>query len=429
MKKKHILTILCIIVVQSLTAQGFKISGELRPRAEVRNGYKHLMLPGSEMAFFVSQRSRINFDYDKEKLKLKFTVQNIRVWGDAATLSLADKNGFAMHESWVNYQFSDIFGIKVGRQEISYDDQRIFGAVGWAQQARSHDAALLIFDLKTKGRIETGFAYNANRESLRHENYALNQYKSLQYLWYNVKLKDYMTLSVLALNNGLPYLKDSISQKIINSQTLGGRLTFKKKKLQSNGAFYYQTGNLPNIGSTGTIYQSAYYAALDFSYQITNHFFAGLGTEIISGSDLGSTKNQNNAFNPYYGTNHKFNGLMDYFYVGNHINSVGLIDIALPLKFKKDKSIISLTGHYFMAEGKIMDNGQTRSPDLGTEIDLTFAYTFNSTFKINAGYSQIFASQNLEFLTGGDRQLTNNWGWLMLTFKPVFLNHTEENKQ
>ena len=33
---------------------------------------------------------------------------------------------------------------------------------------------------------------------------------------------------------------------------------------------------------------------------------------------------ENNSFTPFYGTNHKFNGHMDYFYVGNHIGNVGL---------------------------------------------------------------------------------------------------------
>ena len=32
------------------------------------------------------------------------------------------------------------FAFKVGRQEINYDDARIFGNVDWAMQARSHDA-------------------------------------------------------------------------------------------------------------------------------------------------------------------------------------------------------------------------------------------------------------------------------------------------
>ncbi len=42
-----------------------------------------------------------------------------------------------------------------------------------------------------------------------------------------------------------------------------------------------------------------------------------------------SNENRRNefAFTPLYGTNHKFNGWMDYFYVGNHGSSIGLQDI------------------------------------------------------------------------------------------------------
>jgi hypothetical protein len=41
------------------------------------------------------------------------------------------------------------------------------------------------------------------------------------------------------------------------------------------------------------------------------------GFELLSGTDL-QEPDKNSAFTPWFGTNHRFNGHMDYFYVGNH---------------------------------------------------------------------------------------------------------------
>lgn len=426
MKKLSLLIAIMALSLQPILAQNLKLSGEIRPRAEVRNGYKQLMATGSELAFFVSQRSRLNFNFTQDKLEFKVTMQNTRIWGDIGTLSSNDKSGIALHETWAKYQFKDYFGIKLGRQEIVYDDHRIFGSVGWAQQARSHDAALFLFNLNKKGKIDVGLAYNANKASLSNEDYTINQYRSLQYLHYQVGLKNNFKLSILFLNNGLTYTtKDSLSQKITNSQTIGGRLSYKKAKLSSNAAFYSQIGYVPTASKIGTTYQSAYYLALDLNYSLLSNYSIGASAELLSGNDMSSTSHQNNAFTPYYGTNHKFNGLMDYFYVGNHNNSVGLIDLSIPVKYKKDHLSIGLTAHYFLADGSIISNNETLSSHLGTEIDLTCGYQFNSIFKLNAGYSQMFATNTLQALTGGNNTVTNNWAWVMLTFKPTLFDQTK----
>jgi len=62
----------------------------------------------------------------------------VGVWGETGTLSKSDINGTAIHEAWGEILFSEKFSIKAGRQEIIYDDHRMFGSVDWAQQGRSH---------------------------------------------------------------------------------------------------------------------------------------------------------------------------------------------------------------------------------------------------------------------------------------------------
>lgn len=62
----------------------------------------------------------------------------------------------------------------------------------------------------------------------------------------------------------------------------------------------------------------------------------------------------------------------DYFYVGNHINSVGLVDINMPLKYQKEKVTLQLVPHLFSSASNMMDNQMQKMDNyLGTEIDVS----------------------------------------------------------
>ena len=150
---KKIIAILFLSITCFVSAQELDIIAEFRPRFEYRHGFKTLAPDNVDAATFISQRSRVSFNYGGEKLNAFISFQNVRVWGDVGTLSTTDKNGIAIHEAWAQAILSPKFSLKFGRQEIVYDDQRIFGNVGWAQQARSHDA--LIATYKTGDNIKS----------------------------------------------------------------------------------------------------------------------------------------------------------------------------------------------------------------------------------------------------------------------------------
>lgn len=424
MKNLIFLTMILVMFAMSLTAQEIGISGELRPRYEYRHGYKTLASPNKDAANFISQRTRLNVDYKSGKFNVFFAIQNVSVWGDINTLSPSSKNGIAFHEAWAEYFFNDKFSMKLGRQEISYDDQRIFGSVGWAQQARSHDAMLLKFKTGKKGKLYIGIAMNANGESLFETDYDVNQYKNLQYAWYHTNFSEAFGLSALFLNNGMQYkTSENDDRKNAYSQTMGARLTYKKDKLNIDGASYFQTGNTPE--GNDKVDLSAYYFTVNAKFKITDQFTAGAGIEVLSGNDQTSTSTKDKAFKPFYGTNHKFNGWMDYFYVGSHMKSVGLTDINIPLIYKKDKFSAILIPHFFSAQGKVYDQINRKDADayLGTEIDLALGYKAHKSVMFNVGYSHMFATDTMALLKVGDADETNNWAMVMVTFKPNFFQH------
>lgn len=400
--------------LSSVLAQEFDLSAELRPRFESRNGFSKLSATDAEAANFVSQRSRLNFNFKQDKLKLGISVQNVRVWGDVSTLSSSDKNAIALHEAWGETLLSDKFSVKLGRQEIVYDDHRIFGNVGWAQQARSHDAMIAKYVPNAKNRFDFGLAYNANAESLIQETYAVNQYKAFQYAWYHGQIEK-VDISLLLLNNGMEYLELG-KQEIAYSQTFGSRLTYKTGNLGLDGAAYLQAGKIA-LNEVNASYFTA-----NASYKFSENFSGVAGFEYLSGKDMNDGSTKIKSFNPLYGTNHKFNGWMDYFYVGNHINSVGLTDLYFTLNYQKGKFSANVTPHFFKSSGDIYAGIVQKSANLGTEIDLSIGYKVANNINFNAGFSKMYATNSMEILKGGDKDEANTWSWLMVTFSPKLFN-------
>ena len=369
----------------------------------------------------MSQRTRINFGFVNEKMEFKVIYQNVRVWGDVSTLA-SDDQASALHEAWATYILNKKVSFKFGRQEIVYDDHRIFGSVGWAQQARSHDAFLFKYVPNANHKIDVGVALNSDSQSNVDNLYSnAAGYKSFQYAWYHGNFKKF-GLSVLALNTGIEYLENENlpdeKQSIDYMQTIGPRLTYASGKFNANAAAYFQTGK-----SLDTDVSASYFSG-NLGYKINDNFNVGVGAEFLSGKDMDDTDADIKSFAPLFGTNHKFNGFMDYFYVGNHANNVGLTDVYGSFGYKKNKFSAKIMPHFFSSAGNVFDGADKMDNNLGTEIDLTIGYKLASDISLNAGYSKMFATDTMEILKGGDKDENNSWAWVMITFKPKLFSHT-----
>lgn len=408
---------LCLLIGTGAFAQELDANLQLRPRYEYRNGFKELMKDGSLPTSFVSQRSRLNFNFKQEKLKAKLTFQNIRVWGDVATTATSDKNGIALFEAWAQYDFNAKWSARLGRQVLSYDNQRIMGEIDWAQQGQSHDAALISFK-PTNHQLDLGFAVNSDSEKLYRDVFT-NSYKHMQYAWYHTSFGN-LNMSLLFLNVGFQYKQVPTNDlKVDNMQTFGTYLSYKKNKFDGNLSVYGQTGDGKLVTENTSI--SAFYGGLNLNYSLTDKFKAGLGYEYLSGKNQGDTDSKIKSFNPIFGTNHAFNGFMDYFYVGNYKNTVGLQDLFAKITYASNKWQFNAMPHIFMTAADVIDPADvTKKMDkyLGTEIDLTASYALQKDVNITGGYSQMFGSNTMEVLKVGNKGYDNNWAWVMITINP-----------
>ena len=392
-----------IFMSQTVVAQ-FSLTGEFRPRTEFNHGYKTLANTGQDWSIPTSQRSRLNFMFNHEILKTKLTLQDVRYWGSQPQLVNNEDYAVSVHEAWADVVLAKNFSLKAGRQELVYDDHRIFGNVGWAQQARSHDLAL--FKYENSFKLHFGVAHHENSNIANNIYDGPDAYKDLQFAWFN-KTWNKNSLSLLFLNNGVPVMENE-KQISKYSQTMGGHYSLTVGNIAIAANLYYQSGK--HISGNDI---SAFNYLLEAS--LKSAFTAGY--EYLSGNSYNKT-DKNYAFNPLYGTNHKFNGFMDYFYVGNHINSVGLNDVYLKYKHSKNNISINADLHYFASAGKISADVKNY---LGTEIDLLLTYKLHEMCSLSAGWSTMFASESMELLKGGDSKTGNHWAYIMLSVTPTFI--------
>ncbi|WP_103924884.1 alginate export family protein [Algoriphagus boritolerans] len=421
MKKILSFLFLGIALYSNAHAQTVSLDADIRPRFEYRHGFGNLLPAGSKPAAFVTQRSRLNFAYQDPKLKVYFSVQDVSTWGDTQQLAISDgNNSFSLFQAWLGYSFTENWSMKLGRQTLSYDDQRILGEVDWAMQGRFHDAAMFSY---FKNGFKTDFALAFNQENQRTDGsaYTINglySYKVMQML-HAKKSWEKGAISLLFLNNGFQKFTDEPSPRpdgVYYRQTTGTFFTFPVSALTFTGSAYIQTGK-----STPTSDLSAYQYMLEAKYQPRKVAFV-LGYEVLSGSDQ-SAESKSNSFFPLYGTNHKFNGYMDLFYVGNHANQVGLNDLyANTLIPTGQNSSLAAHLHFFSANAELIDN---QSGYLGSELDLVFTKTIAKNVKMNLGYSQFFESESMTDIKGGvEPAQTQNWGWIQLIVNPNLFKHT-----
>lgn len=432
MKKQYVILGLLLGCIQFAQAQ-FTLDGEFRPRTEYRHGFGSIIPETAEPGFSINTRARLNAGYTTEAYKFYLSIQDVFTWGENRQINPVDSNdSFAIFEAWADISLGSGFSTKLGRQSISYDDQRILGGLDWAQQGRNHDAALLKYS-KGKFLADLGLAFNQDFDQNLSdvggfssvgneytENPGFFTYKAMQYLYLKQSWEKFSG-SLLLMNNTFQNFTGPGTARVYDGsgvsslQTIGTHLDYKSGKFGLAANAFVQTGERVNDLKV----KGAYLLGLDLSYKAAAKVALGAGLEIISGNDADA--GETGAFFPLYGTNHKFNGFMDYFYVGNHANSIGLFDVHVSANFTlSETSSLMIKALNFSGEQELASGEKS----LGTELDLVYSKKFKG-YSLVLGYSQMFASDGMYELKGVTESAAadiQNWGWAMLVIKPKFLN-------
>ena len=409
MNARLLITFFILVAGSHVSAQ-LTVTGELRPRAEMRNGYRMLPTDSTQPAFFVSQRTRLGVTFQKSGIKSSMVFQDVRVWGDE--VHLADVSSLGLHEAWAEVPFGKKYALKAGRQELVYDDHRLLGNVDWVQAARSHDAALVKYAGK-KLTAHFGGAYNQLAQNNFGTVYPLSNYKALAFLYTQFKPKDKLKLSVTAIGDA--YQESPAVSHAIWRFTSGAHGEFSPKSWLLKASGFYQTGETPSRKAI-----SAWMAACAADY-IHKRGSIGAGVDVFSGTDAAVT-DKHRTFNTLYATNHKFYGHMDYFInIPDDTRNGGLMDAFLKGALNIGKSKVGLDAHYFRLMADISDPRDVTfilPRALGTEFDLHFSHKLASEASLQLGYSILLTQDGLIGLQSLTQSNTAHWGWVMLVVKP-----------
>jgi hypothetical protein len=443
-------------------------------RGEYRDGYMSLRDSSKTPYADIIGRARLLFDYKNEKITTRFSLYDAWVFGQNYYSSdTISKNTVNIYEAWFKYNFNPAFGVKIGRMEVAYDDERIFGVSNWSMWGATHDIVIAQYEspLGTmKG--DAGFAVNNIAPVSAYMNsYIMGKnYKYMSYLYFNKKFLDNkFSLSILGVIDA--FQKNSITTTktttksdtlIIRNQydsiigttiiktpvttsttqeftdqlyaraTIGAGLLFTDKKWGFFLNGYYQGGHYRD----GRKLSSNFYAAW-ISYQIFKPLKLQVGYEHLSGNNYSDTttyKTKLTGFSTLYGTSHRGYGYMDLFNSLTKDNlSPGLNDLygRATINFN-DKMALEITYRWFsFPNGYLSKPTKTKpyayvavSKSLGSEIDIMYTYKPIANLELNAAYCFFLPTATMETYNGlktGTARFAQ-YAYFMITYKPNFFN-------
>lgn len=405
-----------IFVIKSFGQENyFKINGQYRSRTEFRNGYRTLVTDSSKSAFFTGQRARLIFDYKKDNIKFYSSIQDSRTWGDEEQKK--DLAGLQVNELWLELGLNKSFSLKLGRQELAYDDHRLLGNLDWANLTISHDAAVLKYhDEQNKFSWHIGGAYNQVGEPLSGTTYSLKNYKALGFTWIKKEFDKKHSLSAMAVVNGMNSTI-ATSSKMKATYTFGPLYNYSFKGWKATLGAYYQGGKTDN-----NLKQNAFMINTYGEKKLKPISF-GFGIDYLSGNSDNTKATESSNFNTLYATNHKFYGYMDYFLsIPTDTKQRGLVDMYARIGIYPHKQVSAfLDIHNFSLANENNLNTLAIKKQLGTETDLIIDYKPSPIIQLQFGYSLMFASNNMKLIKGGNPNDLNTWAYLMLKVSPTLL--------
>jgi hypothetical protein len=247
----------------------------------------------------INHRARLGTRVEGPKgLTLRMVLQDVRLWGEETnTLNDFTANGFDVYEAWVQNALGADAWLRVGRQAISLDDQRIIGAVGWVQRARSFDGLRL--QAKFGAVTAQAFGFRLVESHARGgDGIILDpsvEESDLVGAHVHAKIDDALKVSALV---------SSVLLKDNTRTTAGVYATGKAAGAAYNGAFYYQASE--TNGESG----SSMLMAVEASYTLDVKLKPALVGRFERLTGDGTPEG---TFATPFATNHKFYGEMDFF--------------------------------------------------------------------------------------------------------------------
>ena len=375
---------------------------------------------GVDHAAFVMGRTRLTINYKRPGLEAKVAGQNSGVWGSAGN------QAFNLYETWVRLSAPHGWFAQIGRQALSYDDERIIGPNDWAMASRSHDVLRMGYEGHGH-KAHVILAYNQNAVNVAGGSYyegGSQPYKTMHTVWYHYDVPRVpLGASLLFMNIGMQAGEKGEDESTEYQQLLGGFVKYAPEHWSAELSYYRQMGKYEK----GQIDIDAWMMAAKLQFIPAANYSFVAGYDYMSGDDQFAVPGEGQigiiqhktikGFNPVYGSHHQFYGAMDFFYVSTYVNGFtpGLQNIYVGGTYKPHKNVeLSAKYHYLTITSDLKDIDKP----LGHEIELEASWKLAKDISLSAGYSYMKGTDTMERLKRSSERDKLSWGWLSLNVTP-----------
>ncbi len=271
---------------------------------------------------------------------------------------VADPEGTEINQAWIQHQFSDHTGMKLGRQRILLDNQRFVGGVGWRQNEQTYDG--ISFTTRPMGQGELFYAYIYNVNRIFGDEVSAGDHRQDTHL-----LNLSWPLSDSFKAGGYFYDIDNEDAPAFSTRTFGLQMD-SDYDLDGIGLGWHLEWARQSDNANNPVSYDANYWAINGSAKLTAVTLKA-GLEILEGDDSQTGA----AFRTPLATLHAFNGWADQFLT---TPAAGLEDIWLGASGGLGNYQWQLFWHDFSAE--------SGSQDYGQELDVALSRKFSDHWSL-----------------------------------------------
>ena len=431
---KRLLVLILAVLPLCARAQEntFTLDADYLTRGELRIGGLFTEEGDPLNARFILGRTRLGATYSHAWLTARLSAQHAGTWGSSEGSELS------MHDAWVQLQLPVGVFAKVGRQALAYDDERIFGSDDWSMTGMSHDGLKLGFE-RAGHKLHLFGAYNQDVDNIDEGGTrfsgGIQPYKSLASAWYHYDIpKTNIGASLLWARIGMQSENEltgedddpETDEKTNFQQIAGVFLAWKPAWFGLETAYYHQWGSVQS-----GIPLNAWMASAKATAAPSDRWSFRAGYDYLSGEEDFATPGEGQiglvrheivrGFNSLYGSNHKFYGAMDFFYVSAYVNGFtpGLQNLYAGLTWKPAGTLSLDAAYHFLSTAAPV---QEAAKALGHEVELTASWQIAPSLSLSAGYSFMQGTETMEILKRSANKNRLQWAWLMLQVTPTFFS-------
>lgn len=443
--KRKFLTFLAISFAIAATAQeaeapdygDFTIDAQISSLGEFHTGLGTLRDGSEGSNLLVNDRVRLGFGWERKNISMRIAAQHTGVWHDGSTQNSSGK--IALHEAWAKMLLGKGFFAQLGRQELIYDDERLFGKHDWDVTGRAHDALRLGWE-NERHQLHAIASFNQTADVVDDALYGTNTqgsrlYKNMQTLWYRFGASEApFHISGLFSNQGV---SDARGKGVNYMQTFGTYMNYEKRKFFFDASLYYQIGSDRKNNDVRAFMMSG-----NLGMQFSPKWRASIGDDYLSGGD--GMPGTNRTFNLLYGSYHEFLGAMDYFGYGV-LPLYGINDLNAKAFFTPCPKFDMKMAFHWLSTGRPINNflkdpleelvdpekiaimrrynGKYRyQQNIGSEIDVEASYRPWKYVTLHGGFSMMIASETIQVFKGEDASNFQSWGWVSFDLNPTIFS-------